>query len=140
MQNPPSAISEKRPLFATWLQNKPLNSSTDVVFFLITGASALTIFLILGGILLSLIVTALPALQKFGVGFLGSAEWNPVTQQFGALTSVHGTLMSTMVAMLLAVPASAVIAMFLVELAPPRVGQTVGYLIELLAAIPSIIY
>lgn len=138
MQNP--SPSSRRPFLLTLLQDKPLNSMTDVAFFLVTGACALVIFVILGGILLSLSVSAWPAIQKFGLGFLGSREWNPVTQEFGALTSIHGTLMSTLVAMFLAVPASAVIAMFLVELAPPRVGQTVGYLIELLAAIPSIIY
>jgi phosphate transport system permease protein len=81
-----------------------------------------------------------PSIEKFGAGFLISKEWNPVTQEFGAASSIFGTLVSTLIAMILAVPLSVVIALFLVELAPPFLSKVVGNAIELLAAIPSIIY
>jgi phosphate transport system permease protein len=89
---------------------------------------------------LALLYYSIPALRKFGIGFFFSEQWNPVTQQFGALSSIYGTLVSTLLAMLLALPLSLAIALFLVELAPPRISRTVGTMIELLAAIPSIIY
>jgi len=84
--------------------------------------------------------SSLPALKQFGVGFLFSEDWNPVVQSFGAASSIFGTLVSTLIAMAIAVPLSLAISLFLVELAPPRISRTVGTLIELLAAIPSIIY
>ncbi len=117
---------------------KPARS--DVHFRWLTAGCALVLPLIMIAIGLALLYYSIPALQKFGVGFFFSEEWNPVTQEFGALSSIYGTLMSTLLAMLLAVPLSLAIAIFLVELAPPRLSRTVGTMIELLAAIPSIIY
>jgi phosphate transport system permease protein len=87
-----------------------------------------------------LVSSSLPAIKKFGLGFLFSEDWNPVTESFGAASSIFGTLLSTFIAMAIAVPLSLAIALFLVELAPPKVSRTVGTMIELLAAIPSIIY
>jgi len=112
----------------------------DVYFRGLTAACALVLPLIMIAIGLALAYYSIPALQKFGLGFFFSQEWNPVTQQFGALSSIYGTLVSTILAMLLAVPLSLAIALLLVELAPPRISRTVGTMIELLAAIPSIIY
>ncbi|MCG6962070.1 MAG: phosphate ABC transporter permease subunit PstC [Acidobacteria bacterium] len=80
------------------------------------------------------------SLAKFGWGFLTSAAWNPVTSDFGAASSIFGTLVSTAIALLIAVPLSLAIALFLVEMAHPRIARPVGSAIELLAAIPSIIY
>ncbi len=96
--------------------------------------------LLIGGIFAGLLYYSLPAMKKFGFGFLISQEWNPVTQEFGAASSIFGTMVSTLIAMVVAVPLSLTIALFLVELAPPLLGRVVGTLIELLAAIPSIIY
>jgi phosphate transport system permease protein len=110
------------------------------------GFKWLTIFLaglvplLMGAILVELVRHSWPALQRFGWGFLVSQSWNPVTQEFGAASSIFGTLVSTAIAMLLAVPLSLAIALFLVELAPPGLSRLVGGLIELLAAIPSIIF
>lgn len=87
-----------------------------------------------------LVSSSLPAIKQFGLGFLVSDDWNPVTQSFGAASSIFGTLVSTLIAMAIAVPLSLAIALFLVELAPPKISRTVGTMIELLAAIPSIIY
>ncbi len=89
---------------------------------------------------LELLRSSWPALQQFGWRFFFSQEWNPVLQQFGAASSIFGTLVSTLIAMAIAVPLSLAIALFLVELAPPRVSRVAGTLIELLAAVPSIIY
>ena len=112
----------------------------DSIFRLSTGASATFILLIAAGIVAVLIHGAWPSLEAFGWSFLTSSEWNPVTQRFGAASSVFGTLVSTAIAMLLAVPLSLMIALFLAELAPPRLARLFGFGIELLAAIPSIIY
>ncbi len=104
-------------------------------------AAAAGIFLVLtAAICLELVRGSALSLAKFGPGFLWSASWNPVTQDFGALSSIAGTLVSTLIAMLLAVPLSLIIALFLVELAPPAISKPVGAAIELLAAVPSIIY
>ncbi len=92
------------------------------------------------GMLLALIVGAWPAMVRYGADFIVSSEWNPVTQEFGALSSIYGTLVSTAIALIIALPLSVVIALYLVELAPQTLGRLVGYAIELLAAIPSIIF
>jgi phosphate transport system permease protein len=117
---------------------KPLGG--DLYFRWLTAGCAMVLPLIMIAIGLALVYYSIPALRTFGPGFFFSEEWNPVTQQFGALSSIYGTLVSTFLAMLLAVPLSLAIALFLVELAPPRLSRTVGTMIELLAAIPSIIY
>jgi len=95
------------------------------------------VMLAIGG---ELIRSSIPAIKEFGLGFLTTDDWNPVTQSFGAASSIFGTLVSTLIAMSIAVPLGLAIALFLVELAPPKVSRTVGTMIELLAAIPSIIY
>lgn len=115
-------------------------SRGDPVFRVLTACCALVIPLLVIAIGLELLLNSIPAIKKFGLGFLFSQEWNPVTQKFGAASSIFGTLVSTLIAMFIAVPLSLAIAIFLVELAPPRLSKTVGTLIELLAAIPSIIY
>jgi phosphate transport system permease protein len=112
----------------------------DLYFRWLTAVCALVLPLIMIAIGLALAYHSIPALRKFGLRFFISEQWNPVTQQFGALSSIYGTLVSTVLAMLLAVPLSLAIALLLVELAPPRISRVVGTMIELLAAIPSIIY
>ena len=119
---------------------KQASARGDRTFRWLTVASALLIPLLVGGIFLALLRQSLPSLKRFGFGFLTSQQWNPVTEHFGALSSIYGTLVSTLIAMVLAVPLSLALALFLVELAPPRVSRVVGTIIELLAAIPSIIY
>ncbi|MEJ2368156.1 MAG: phosphate ABC transporter permease subunit PstC [Acidobacteriota bacterium] len=101
---------------------------------------AILVFLSMAGIFIELVRNSRPSIHKFGLAFLWTAAWNPVTEHFGALSSIYGTLVSTAIAMVLAIPLSLVIALFLVELAPPWLSRYVGYGIELLAAIPSIIY
>ncbi|MBA4377792.1 MAG: phosphate ABC transporter permease subunit PstC [Gemmatimonas sp.] len=112
----------------------------DPLFRGLAAAAAGFFLLLTGAILLELTRGSSLSLAKFGPSFLWSSAWNPVTGDFGALSSIAGTLISTAIAMALAVPLSLVIALFLVELAPPAVSKPVGAAIELLAAVPSIIY
>jgi phosphate transport system permease protein len=121
-------------------REKRAPSKGDPVFRVLTACCALVVPILVIAVGLELLITSIPAIQKFGLRFLVSQEWNPVTQQFGAASSIFGTLVSTLIAMSIAVPLSLAIAIFLVELAPPKMSKTVGSLIELLAAIPSIIY
>ena len=106
----------------------------------LTRVSALIVFAMVIAILVSLWLGALPALQKFGPGFLTSTEWNPVTENFGALPAIFGTLVTSAIAMLIGVPVSFGIAIFITELSPMWLKRPVATAVELLAAIPSIIY
>jgi phosphate transport system permease protein len=112
----------------------------DPIFRLITACSAALVLLLILGILVELLRNSMLSLDAFGVGFLWDTTWNPAKQIYGAASSIWGTLVSTALAMLIAVPMGLVIALFLVELAPPALSRPVGHAIELLAAIPSIIY
>ncbi len=106
---------------------------------LATGSAWLTLAL-LGGIILSLVLGAWPALQTFGLGFLFSTDWDPVQSKFGGLVMIYGTLMTSLIALLIAVPVSFGIALFLTELSPAWLKRPLGIAIELLAAVPSIVY
>ncbi len=112
----------------------------DTLFRGTTRLFALFILAVVIAILITLTIGAWPAMQKFGFGFLVSKAWNPVTEQFGALVAIFGTLMTSALALLIAVPVSFGIALFVSQLAPSWLKRPVGVAIELLAAIPSIIY
>jgi phosphate transport system permease protein len=112
----------------------------DPIFRWLTICCGVLIVAVVTGIFWELYRGSQLSLDKFGFGFLFSQSWNPVKEEFGAASSIFGTLVSTTIAMVIAVPLSLIIALFLVELAPPRVSRVVGGAIELLAAIPSIIY
>ena len=113
----------------------------DRLFGGLTWLSAVAVLLVLGAIVIMLYVGARPAFEKFGFWhFLTTAQWNPVTVQFGALSPIVGTLASSVIAILIGLPVSFGIALFITEMAPPWFKRPVGTAIELLAAIPSIIY
>jgi phosphate transport system permease protein len=112
----------------------------DTVFRHLTRAAAVLVLIILSGIIIGLINGSLPALQAFGFDFLLEQRWNPVTEKFGALAAVYGTLVTSFIAMLIAVPLGLLIALFLTELCPMLLRRPIGIAIELLAGIPSIIY
>ena len=112
----------------------------DWAFRGVTRLFAVAVLVLVAAILVSLAVGAWPALDRFGPGFLASSEWNPVTEQFGALVPIVGTLVTSLIAMLIAVPVSFGIALFITEMAPPWLKRPVGIAVELLAAVPSIIY
>jgi phosphate transport system permease protein len=113
---------------------------TDVIFRNLTRAAALAVLAILGGVMISLATGAWPALSAFGLNFLIEQRWNPVTEKFGAIAPIYGTIVTSFIAMLIAVPVGLMIAMFLTELCPMKLRRPIGIAIELLAGIPSIIY
>jgi phosphate transport system permease protein len=124
------------------LGSRPVRSAPwkDVAFEWLTRFSAFLVFSLLAAILVSLVVGGQLALEKYGFSFIWRADWNPVTEEFGALVPIFGTLVTSAIAMLIGVPVSFGIALFLTELAPTWLKRPLGTAIELLAAIPSIIY
>lgn len=113
---------------------------SDAAFRTLTKGAAYLVLILLGGVILSLIIGSLPALREFGFSFLTSQSWNPVTEKFGALAPIYGTIVTSVLALLLAVPVGLGIAIFLTELCPMPLRRPIGIAIELLAGIPSIIY
>jgi len=112
----------------------------DVVFRALTFLFALLVLLILGGVIVALVEGALPALRTFGIAFLFSDVWNPVTEKFGALAPIYGTLVTSAIAMLVGIPVAFGVAVFITEICPIWLKRPLATMIELLAAIPSIIY
>ncbi len=112
----------------------------DRIFHALVLVAAALIPLTLAGIVVVLLLDALPALERYGLGFLVSSTWDPVTEKFGAAAYVFGTVVTSLVALVLAMPIGVACALFIAEYAPRRLGEPVGFLIALLAAIPSIIY
>ena len=110
------------------------------IFHGMTLAAAVLVLLLLGGVVIALLHGAWPAFARFKLAFLTREIWNPVTDEYGALGAVYGTVVTSIIAMLLALPISFGIAVFLTELAPSWLKRPIGVAIELLAAIPSIIY
>jgi phosphate transport system permease protein len=115
-------------------------ASSDAFFRRLTQSAALVVLLILGGVIASLIQGSIPAFREFGFGFFTTEVWNPVTEKFGAAAAIFGTLVTSSIAMIIAVPVGIGIAIFLTELCPPSLRRPIGIAIELLAGIPSIIY
>ncbi len=123
------------------LEDMPRHSSwMETGFKILTWGAGIFILVLLLAMMAVLVYDAWPAIKKFGLGFLVSTEWNPVLGEFGALTTIIGTLASTALAMFLAVPLAVGVALFLTELSPEFLRPVFGTAIELLAAIPSIIY
>ncbi len=112
----------------------------DVVFSVATRTAALITLLLLFGIIVSLFIGAWPSIREYGLKFLWTAEWDPVQEKFGGLVMIYGTVATSAIALLIAVPVSFGIALFLTELSPKWLKRPLGTAIELLAAIPSIVY
>jgi phosphate transport system permease protein len=112
----------------------------DKLFGIAAKSAAFITLAMLLGILVSLMAGAYPAIQKFGFGFLTSTTWDPVKEDFGGLVMIYGTLATSLIALLIAVPVSFGIALFLTELSPAWLKRPLGTAIELLAAVPSIVY
>jgi phosphate transport system permease protein len=110
------------------------------IFRSATFTAAVLVLLILGGVGVSLLHGAWPAVSHFKLDFVTREIWNPVTDQFGALGPIYGTVVTSFIAMLLAVPTGFGIALFLTELCPPLLKRPIGVAVELLAAVPSIIF
>lgn len=112
----------------------------DFVFHKLTMGFALSVLLVLAGIIISLMIGAWPALREFGLPFIFSIEWDPVNDKYGALIAIVGTLVTSFIALLIAFPISFGIALFLTEICPIWLKRPLGMAVELLAGVPSIIY
>jgi len=112
----------------------------DAAFENLTRFFAFAVFCLLAAIIFSLVYESRPSLDAYGLKFLWTEQWDPVQEKFGALVPIYGTLVTSLIAMLIAVPVSFGIALFLTELCPVWLKRPLGTAIELLAAIPSIIY
>lgn len=115
-------------------------ATQDKIFVNLARLFAFIVFALLFGILVSLLLGSLPSIHKFGFGFITSTAWDPVTEQFGGLVPIVGTLVTSFIALLIGVPISFGVALFLTELSPNWLKRPLGIAIELLAGIPSIIY
>ncbi|MET0335995.1 MAG: phosphate ABC transporter permease subunit PstC [Rhizobacter sp.] len=112
----------------------------DTVFSVLAHSAAILTLLLLAGIIVSLLIGAMPAIREYGLGFLLSSDWDPVQNKYGGLVMVYGTLMTSAIALVIAVPVSFGIALFLTELSPNWLRRPLGIAVELLAAVPSIVY
>ncbi len=112
----------------------------DAIFAGSTRAAALFVLVLLGGVIVSLVLGSLPAIRAFGFGFVVTQAWNPVDDVYGAAGAIYGTIITSLIAMVIAVPVGLGIAIFLSELCPYPLRRPIGTAIELLAGIPSIIY
>ena len=112
----------------------------DNLFAILAQSAAWLTLALMAGIIGSLLVGAAPAIREFGLAFLWTSEWDPVQEKFGGLVMIYGTVMSSLIALLIAVPVSFGIAIFLTELSPNWLKRPLGIAVELLAAVPSIVY
>jgi phosphate transport system permease protein len=112
----------------------------DTVFAILAHAAAILTLLLLVGIIVSLVIGAAPSIEAYGLSFLWTSEWDPVQNKYGGLVMIYGTLMTSFIALLIAVPVSFGIALFLTELSPGWLRRPLGIAVELLAAVPSIVY
>ena len=119
---------------------RPLWRWPDLVFAALAQGAAWLTLALLAGILVALVIGAAPALDAYGVSFLWTSEWDPVQNRFGGLVMIYGTLMTSLIAIVIALPVSFGIALFLTELSPAWLKRPLGTAIELLAAVPSIVY
>jgi phosphate transport system permease protein len=112
----------------------------DFRFHFLALSAAMAVLLIFGGVIASLVIGAIPSIKAFGFGFIIDGAWRPTREHFGALASIYGTLVTSIIAMLIAVPVGIGVAIFLTDLCPRPLRRPIGIAIELLAGIPSIIY
>jgi len=116
------------------------SSWADAAFSVLVHGAAVTTLLLLAGIIGSLLFGAAPSIKEYGLSFLWTSDWDPVQNRYGGLAMIYGTLMTSLIALLIAVPVSFGIALFLTELSPTWLRRPLGIAVELLAAVPSIVY
>jgi len=122
------------------LRLSPTGNAGDAVFRALLFGSALVLVLLVAAMMAAMAARARVSLGEFGFGFLTSRAWNPVAGEFGALPFIYGTVVSSLLALVISVPLSLGVAVFLVEQAPRRLARPITFLVELLAAIPSVVY
>jgi phosphate transport system permease protein len=125
---------------ALWRALSPTGNKGDAIFRVLLLAAAGLMMLIVGSMIAALAAKSIPSIRQFGFSFISGREWNPVKSEFGALPFIYGTVVSSVIAILISVPLSLGIAIFLVEQAPHYLARPVIFLVELLAAIPSVVY
>ena len=114
--------------------------SGDAVFAAAAVTAGVFVLVLVGAIIVSLLIGALPSLRAFGLGFIANTDWDPVQQVYGAAVPIYGTVVTSVLALLMAVPLAFGVAFYLTELAPSWMRRPIGTAVELLAAVPSIIY
>lgn len=130
----PQAVAPKEPV-----RRREIHWQDRAFRRIVLGVAGLVVALLVA-LVLNLIFLSQPALEQFGFGFFTDTDWNPVKEKFGALSFIFGTLVSSLVALCISVPVSVGSALFLSELAPRKLAGLFGFLIEMLAAIPSVVY
>lgn len=140
--NPPRSVAASAPATdpATMMKGASAARWQDFLFHKLTFSFAFLVLAVLVGILVSLVIGAWPAFEKFGAGFVTRIEWDPVNDEYGALIAIAGTLITSFLALLFAFPVSFGIALFLTEICPVWLKRPLGTAVELLAGVPSIIY
>lgn len=137
--HPPKDMQRSEPLGEPPVARR-VSPWADKVFALLAHGAALLTLLLLAAIMVSLVQGAMPAIREYGLSFLWRSEWDPVQDSYGGLVMIYGTLMTSFIALLIAVPVSFGIALFLTELSPGWLRRPLGIAVELLAAVPSIVY
>ena len=140
-----AAVENSGPGFGRGYSNwrrviSPTGNTGDAIFRIILLLVALLMVAIVLAMVWALATDSMMAIRQFGFGFLTTSQWNPIKGEFGALPFIYGTVMSSLIALVISVPFSLGIAIFLVEQAPHYIARPVGFLVELLAAIPSVVY
>jgi phosphate transport system permease protein len=123
-----------------WRALSPTGNKGDAIFRITLLVAAVTMLAIVLAMIVALAAESMPSIRQFGFSFIASREWNPVKNEFGALPFIYGTIMSSLIALIISVPLSLGIAIFLVEQAPRNLARPITFLVELLAAIPSVVY
>ena len=121
-------------------QLSPTGNLGDAIFRIAMFTIALSLVLIVAAMIVALAAHSTLSIRQFGFGFLSNREWDPVKGKFGALAFIYGTIVSSLIALIISVPVSLGIAIFLVEQAPHFLSRPIAFLVELLAAIPSVVY
>ncbi len=124
---------------SSW-QRKGVGRRADSLFAVVTALSGILVLLVLAYMVISTTGTALPVFSSEGISFITSSDWNPSEGHFGTLAFIYGTIITSVIALVIAVPLSVGVALFLTEYAPRRLRGPVGYAVDLLAAVPSVIY
>lgn len=136
-------LERKQSFFSSFRLTSSLSqtgTTGDAVFRLILFISVLIILLVVGGMIAMMLMKSMAAIRHYGFGFLIGKNWDAARGEFGALPFIYGTVVSSLLALIISVPVSLGIAIFLVEQAPRKLAQPIGFLVELLAAIPSVVY
>ena len=139
----PSPASGYGARFRAWSRRRalsPTGNTGDTIFRAALFLCALLLLLLAMAMIVAMAANAKLSIHQFGFGFLTSRSWNPIKNEFGALPFIYGTVMSSLIALVIAVPLSLGVAIFLVEQSPRRMSRPIAFLVELLAAIPSVVY